>query len=117
MTLYEESGGDEMLSQAIDGLYERMLADPTIAPWFENINLNNLKEHQRAFLAVGLGGPEAYAGRSMKNAHAGMGISDEAYTTTLGHLTDALKELNVDAEAVRQIIKRIEMMRAAIVER
>lgn len=116
MTLYKNTGGEETISQAVDGFYDRMLADPTIAPWFAGVDLANLKEHQRAFLAVGLGGPEEYEGRSMKNVHAGMSITHEAYTAAIAHLTAALEELKVEPAALKQIVKRIEMMRAAIVE-
>jgi hemoglobin len=115
MTLHHNSGGDEMLALAVEDLYKRLLTDQLLAPWFVDVDLAALKEHQRAFLAVVLGGPEAYDGRSMRNAHTGMAITNEAYTAMLGHLTDALEELSVEPEALGQIVKRIETMRAAIV--
>lgn len=116
MTLYDHVGGDDAIAAAVDGFYERLLADPVTAPWFAGVDLSQLKAHERAFLAVGLGGPELYTGRSMRNAHAGLGITDQVFTITLAHLADALRALGVEADVLRQVIKRIEMMRAAIVE-
>ena len=117
MTLYEQMGADDSVASAVDGFYERMLADPTLAPWFENLDLTQLKDHQRAFLAVCLGGPELYDGRSMRNAHAGLGISEEAFSRAVTHLSEALTEIGVEPAALSQIVRRIEMMRAAIVEK
>jgi len=116
MTLYDKLGGDDAIAAIVDEFYKRLGSDPAIATWFDGINLARLKDHERAFLAVSLGGPETYTGRSMRNAHAGLGITDEVYTLTLGHLAAALTALDVDAEVEPQIIKRIELMRAAIVE-
>ena len=115
MTLYDRVGGDDAIAAAVDGFYERVVTDPTLSAWFEGVDLTTLKAHQRAFLAVGLGGPEQYEGRSMRNAHAGLAITNEAFTTTLGHLADTLRDLGVDPEVLRQIVRRIELMRAAIV--
>lgn len=116
MALYDELGGDGGVAAAVDNFYARMLDDSQLAGWFDSVDLRQLKSHQRAFLAVGLGGPELYDGRSMRTAHSGLGISDEIYTASVGHLSDALTEIGVDASVLRQVIRRIEMMRAAIVE-
>ena len=116
MTLYEQVGGEAGVDAVVTSFYVRMLADPEVNEWFRGIDLNRLKEHQRAFLAVGLGGPEAYDGRSMRTAHTGLSITHHAYTAAVAHLTEALIQLGVDEPIVRQVIKRIETMRAAIVE-
>ena len=44
-------------------LYRRVLADPELAPWFEGIDLDRLKAHQRSFLAAAFGGPRVFGGR------------------------------------------------------
>lgn len=115
MTLYEQVGGDDAIAAAVDSFYVRLLDDPITAKWFAGVDLGKLKEHERAFLAVSLGGPELYDGRSMRNAHAGLGITNEAFTATVNHLSDALSDLGVEASVVGQIVRRIELMRAAIV--
>ncbi len=116
MSLFEQIGGDQGMAKAVDDFYERMLADETLEPWFRGADLSQLKHHQRAFLAVGLGGPELYTGRSMRNAHAGLRITDAAYSSSVDHLAAALAGLGMSAGAVQKVIKRIELMRAAIVD-
>jgi len=116
MTLYDKLGGDDAIAAAVEGFYARMLADPRMSHWIESVDLAKLKAHQRAFLAVGLGGPELYGGRSMRNAHSGLGITDEIYTSAIQHLAGSLSELGIEASVLAQVVRRIELMRAAIVE-
>jgi len=116
MSLYDQLGGDGAITAAVDAFYQRMLADPALSAWFVGIDLGSLKEHQRAFLAVGLGGPELYEGREMRTAHRGLGITHEVYSRSIEHLSDALRELGVQPDVLVQVTKRIEAMRAMIVE-
>ncbi len=116
MSLYEELGGDTAISRAVDYFYNRMLADETLAHWFEDMDMAILKAHQRAFLTVALGGPELYDGRSMRNAHARLGIQDADFTRAKEHLADALTSIGAAPELVAMVARRIELMRAAIVE-
>jgi len=115
VSLFADVGGAPAVSAAVDSFYERVLADPELQVWFEGIELDKLKAHQRAFLAVGLGGPELYEGRSMRTAHRGQHITTEAYSAVLDHLADALTDLGVQESIIVQVIERIEKLRAAIV--
>ena len=115
-SVYEQLGGETAIALAVDSFYDRMMADASLSHYFEGMDLEALRAHQRAFLAVALGGPEEYDGRSMRNAHSGLAITDDEFTSTVGHLGDALLELGVTPELVAQIARRIELMRAAIVE-
>jgi hemoglobin len=116
VTLYEKLGGEPVLAAAVEEFYARMQADPELAVWFRGIDLELLKAHQRAFLAVGLEGPEDYSGRSMRNAHAGLRITGEAYTRALQHLRDALAALDVDPQLAARVVRPVELLRAAIVD-
>ena len=116
MSLYDQLGGEEALAAAVEEFYTRMQLDPEVAAWFDGIDLTELKDHQRAFLAVGLGGPEHYTGRSMRNAHARLGITDAIFTRTVDHLAETLASLGVDEPIVGKVVRRIEMMRTAIVQ-
>ena len=78
MTIFDEIGGarDE---RAVDGFYERVLADPTLAPYFDDVDLGRLKGHQRSFIAAAIGGPDAYLGRAMSEAHAHLDVTPVAF--------------------------------------
>jgi hemoglobin len=114
-SLYQSLGGATAIAAAVDSFYERVLADPSLAPAFEGIPFSRLKHHQRAFLTRALGGPGYYAGRDMRAAHAGFAITDEHFDRVAQHLADTLTALGVDAVLVAQVIAGIASLRAEIV--
>jgi hemoglobin len=116
VTLYDQLGGEPALQAAVEEFYTRMQLDPEVATWFVDIDIAQLKQHQRAFLAVGLGGPEHYTGRSMRNAHAHLHITPEVFTRAVDHLAESLAALGVAEPIVAKVVRRIETMRVAIVE-
>lgn len=103
MTIYDAIGGADSVSAAVDKFYVRVLDDPTLAPFFEGVDMDRLKSHQRSFIAAAIGGPEIYSGRDMAAAHAGLGISDEDFAAVVGHLVDTLTELGVPEETIEEI--------------
>ena len=61
-------------------LYDALLNDEILAPFFENIDMDALREHMADLLSSLTGRPEIYSGRSMKEAHAPFKIT--AYFST-----------------------------------
>jgi hemoglobin len=113
--IYDAIGGKDAVTAAVDLFYAKVLADPTLAPYFTDIDLDRLRAHQRSFLTAALGGPQLYDGRDMAAAHAGLDITDEAFDAVAGHLSDTLTELGVDDETVGTIIGAVAPLRDDIV--
>jgi hemoglobin len=111
----DRNGGTAVITRAVGLFYDRMLADPSLAGWFEGVDMTALRTHQRAFLIAALGGPDAYGGRDLRSAHAGLGIDDTAYDAALVHLVAALAEAGVDAVAAAGMRSRLEGLRHQIV--
>ncbi len=74
MTLFDQIGGEGAVNAAVDLFYDRVLADPMLAPFFRDIDMSRLKAHQFAFLSQALGGPRQYSGTVMSQAHARLQI-------------------------------------------
>jgi hemoglobin len=114
--IYDAIGGRDAVAAAVDLFYEKVLADPTLAPYFEGIDMDHLRAHQRAFLTAALGGPEAYEGQAMADAHRGRDITDAAFDQVAAHLSSTLTELGVDDDTVGTIIGKIAGLRGDVVE-
>lgn len=115
-TLYDHIGGAPAVAAAVERFYELVWSDESLAPYFEHIDRERLKRHQRQFLTVTLrGGGNEYVGRAMDRAHADLGITDAAFDTVVAHLIQALQELDVDAESIATIGGALAPLRAAIV--
>ena len=64
-TLFRRLGGMLSIDAAVDAFYDRVIADPELAPFFERVDLRDQRRHQKAFLAMALGGPLRSGGRSL----------------------------------------------------
>jgi truncated hemoglobin YjbI len=98
-SLYERLGGSAAIDAATELFYRKVLADPLLAAYFDDVDMDRQIAKQAAFLTMALGGPNAYTGRDLRAAHAALeGIRDEHVDRVLVHLAQALRDLGV-AEA------------------
>jgi hypothetical protein len=76
-TIFEKLGGKAAVTAAVDKFYEKVLADPTVSPFFEGVSMAAQRRKQVAFLAYALGGPEGYKGKDMFEAHKSMDLKEK----------------------------------------
>jgi purine-binding chemotaxis protein CheW len=114
-SLFERLGGAPAVSAAVDALYERILADPSLAPFFRETDLGALKRKQVAFLAQAFGGPADYVGPTLKQAHAGMRIAPGQFDRVAEHLAAALQSLGVAAPMAQEVMGLVAPLKSDIV--
>jgi hemoglobin len=93
-----------------------VLADDELAPYFTDVDLARLKRHQVLLLSQVLGGPTAYDGRELGDAHRGLGITDAQYDKVVAHLVSVLVELGADDEAIAAAGSVVAAVKPDIVE-
>ena len=114
-TLYDSIGGADALRVAVDRFYLKVLGDPQLAPYFDGKDVSAIKRHQVLLLTTILGGPGAYGGRDLGEAHAALAITGDDYDRTVGHLVAVLDELGVQGEAYETLTAAVLGTRGAIV--
>jgi len=72
---FERLGGEAGLRPIIDDFLSEVFSDPMIGFLFQGKNHPRIRAMELAFAAAHLGGPAAYDGRSMREAHARSPIS------------------------------------------
>src|SRR6056297_2047130 len=85
-TLYHRLGGKEQISSIVDAFYERVLADDSVAQFFEDVDMAAQRAHQTQFLSAVAGGPVEYDGEEMRAAHEGLGLEPEHFEAIATHL-------------------------------
>ncbi len=84
------------------------MADESIKPFFEGIDMDKQAFMQRVFLTGVFGGPQAYTGRALRAAHERLvkekGLGEAHFATVAGHLQAALEELNVPPELIGEVM-------------
>jgi hemoglobin len=114
-SVYEQIGGREAVSAAVDIFYERVDGDPLLRPYFAGTDMRRQKAHMRAFLASAIGGAEIYRGRDMHAAHARLGVTHEAFDRVVEHLVATLTALGVPGHLIEAIGGKIAPLRAVVV--
>ncbi|MCC6465132.1 MAG: PAS domain-containing protein, partial [Planctomycetes bacterium] len=116
VSLFDKLGGASTVRALVDKFYARMLADPRVNHFFAGTHLPRQKAHMAAFITTALGGPKEYAGRDMRSAHFGMGITDADFDATAENLVNTLKEMGVGQGDIETIVGTIAPLRAQVVE-
>ena len=116
MTLYEDIGGEDAIAAVVEDFYDRVLADDSLAPHFEDTSMDELRDHQQQFLGMVTGGPVEYSGADMRAAHEGMGITEEAFGRVATHLAEALGENGLEEGNTEAILDEVGALEPDVVE-
>lgn len=104
MSIYERVGGADAIDAAVDIFYTKVLADDAINEFFDIINMPAQIEKQKYFLKMALGGPHEYTGRDLREAHKGMNLNEDHFTSVATHLVATLEELEVSQDLIDEIV-------------
>lgn len=116
-SLYERLGGREAIEAVVDEFYDRVLADPQLAPYFADVDMTRQRAHQTAFIAAVTGGPAEYDGDDMREAHAHLDLSESDFGAVAGHLDDALAECGVADEDRETVRSEVASLKPAVLGR
>jgi hemoglobin len=106
-SLFEQLGGFAAVDAAVDIFYRRVLKDPRIARFFEDVDMDAQREKQKAFLSMVFGGPNEYRGKDLRNAHTKLvekGLDDSHFDAVAEHLQATLQRLDVPEPLVAQVM-------------
>ena len=118
--LYEKVGGSKTINELVRVFYDRVLADPRLAPFFPHADMDALRAKQAMFLIMLLGPTRTFKGRDLTAAHAdarAQGLSDEHFDALLGHFEASLHEMTVAGDYTREVIALLETTRNAVLGR
>lgn len=107
-TLYNRIGGEPAVRKLVYEFYDRVLANPTLKPFFENTPMDRLRAMQFEMFAAALDGP-AYSGHPLPYVHHGRGITPEHFGLFIDCLLETLKDLHLDKDATLQLIDRLNL--------
>jgi hemoglobin len=123
-SLYERLGGEPAIAAVVDDFVGRAAGDPkvnftrkgTAMEWNASAqNVAHLKAMLVQLIASATGGPQHYQGRSMKDAHAGMMITNAEFDALAADLVATLDKLEVPAKEKGELLAIVGGTRADIV--
>ena len=110
-TLYERLGGEPGIRAVVDDFYDRLVADEKLGPFFDDADLEHLRETQTTFLCDAAGGPQTYDGPDVREAHIDVPFEPAHIWRAISLLNDSLEAFDVpedDAEAVVDAVAAFE---------
>ncbi len=117
MSVYENVGGEEGISKlVVDELYPRIQKHPELAKMFANTDMPKQHRMMTSLVCMAAGGPQKYNGKSMKNAHSGLGITNVQFNLVATALIESMESLNWTDSSKNAILQAVAPMSSDIVE-
>ena len=119
-TLYELIGGRSAIHAAVESFYGKVLADPSLRPFFDQTDMAHQVALQSMFISMLLGGRIVYTGKDIGAAHAGArdkGLNDSHFDAFLKHFRAALEEVKVRPDKLEKVMRLLEGTRASVLGR
>lgn len=121
-SLFERLGGRDSIKAVSSELLKRLRSNDTlnknskIAEARDKVDQNELAEKVTDFLCKATGGPCEYTGRSMKESHAHLAISDAEWKAMGEDFVAVLNHFNVPEAEQNELIALVETLKADIVQ-
>jgi hemoglobin len=116
-TLLEKLGGSDAVAAAVQEMYKRLLEDPETSPFFEDINMAWLKQHQIDFMKIAFTQiPEDLdVPNFVKVAHSALfekkGLTEKHFDLVAKHFVGALTHLSVDQALIDEAVTVVGSLR------
>ena len=117
-SLYKRLGGYDAIAAVVDDFIPRLVTDPLLGKFFAGHGIDS-KKRLRQFVVEKVceatGGPCFYTGRTMKEAHAGLGITEEQWNASQTHFIETLDKFQVPKKEQDELVAIITSLRGDIV--
>ena len=105
--LFERLGGTAAVAAIVQEMYRRVLADEELAPFFDGVEIERVRNMQFHFLASAFDGPAEYSGNDLTQIHAGRGITAKHFARFCGHFADAMEDFGVSQRDIDDALGRL----------
>ena len=106
---FERIGGKEGVEAIVVEFYRRVIADPELAEFFADTDLNHLLAMQREYVTIALGGEATISPAGLRDAHAGRGIRSKQFLRFLALFMDTIRDRNFDETDLDAVLDRMAM--------
>lgn len=115
-SLYDRLGGTSAITAVVDTFVAHVAADARINKKFVRSNIPRVKAMLVEQICAQTGGPCTYTGRTMKEAHRNMRVTEGEFNALVEHLVMALNAFNVPKREQDELLAALGTMKGDIVE-
>jgi hemoglobin len=115
-SLFDKYGGFAAISRVVLDLYERLLDDDDVGPFFETVDMARIVDHQTKFVSSLLGGPAHYTDDQIHRMHRHLDIGGRHFDRLKEILAETLEDHDFAPEDVQLVVAAFEARRNLVVE-
>ena len=119
-SLYDRLGGYNAIAAVVDDFVGRLVADKQFGRFFVGHGTDSkkrIRQHIVDQFCAAAGGPCVYTGRTMKDTHAGMGITGDEWDAAAKHLVASLDKFKVGDDEKKDLLAFVTSLKADIVDK
>ncbi len=106
-TMFERYGGFAAVSKVVMAFYEKVLDSDIAGPFFEDIDMKALIDHQTKFVAQVMGGPAHYNDEVLRTVHAKHQIDKAAFDEVAALMKETLEDFEFAPEDIKDVMSQI----------
>ena len=117
-SLYQRLGGYDAVAAVSDEFITRLATDPQFGRFFTGFSADSkirLRQHLVDQLCQATGGPCYYVGRSMKQSHTGLKITEAEWAAAGNHMIGILTKFQVPARERDEVMAIMASVKGDIV--
>jgi hemoglobin len=119
-TLYQRLGGYDAIAAVVDDFVVRLVTDKQFERFFVGHSTDSkkrIRQHILDQLCAAAGGPCVYTGRTMKDSHVGLGITEAEWEAAGKHLVASLDKFKVPEQEKKDLLAFVGTQKNDIVEK
>jgi hemoglobin len=95
--------------------YDKILESDVTGPYFDDVDMPRLMDHQTKFVASVMGGPASYTDDMLRQLHSRLNVTGEAFDEMARLFHETLEEFDMDVEDIHALDREILSRRSIIV--
>lgn len=119
-SLYERLGGYNAVAAVVDDFIGRLVSDKRFERFFVGHSKDSqkrIRQHIVDQLCAATGGPCIYTGRTMRDSHEGLNISEDDWKAAVDHLVATLDKFKVPKREKDELLGAVSKFKNDIVEK
>ena len=116
-SLYVRMGGAHNVQAVVNDMFDHVLRDPRTRRSFDKVNITRLKGFVAMKICAVTGGGCQYSGDNMRDAHAGLGISEAEFYGLVDVLRGSLQRHGVGLRERNELLRILAPIKRDVVER
>ena len=114
-TLYDKYGGFSTVSRIVMSLYDKLLDDDDIGPFFDDVDMPRLIDHQTKFVSSLMGGPASFSDTHIAMAHRHMSIHGAHFDRLKDLIEETLNEFELEDPDIAEVLDAFEQRRRLLI--